>query len=167
MYDTRVNNKEFWRKYRESKQGRWYTVLPLQLRKSEGSTVKTVIIFCGIHTGSKANTDSLWSTSQHNGYTYLHNLITAQIDTDFTVQQCGGAVRLPSTHLSTRHGAKGVGWPHHGLRVHHSGRIHHPHRAHLWRLWCVCTEKRDILLVMVFFTYVLYTCQKMCGYFDF
>lgn len=43
-------------------------------------------------------------------------------------------VRFSAAHLSTRHGAKGVGRPHHRLGVHHGGRVHHPQRAHLWRL---------------------------------
>lgn len=135
MYESRVNKKEFLGKNRESKQGRWFTVLSLSAQESDGSTVKTVIIFSSIHADNKAYTVTKKRyTSQHNGYTYLLNLITVQIDTDFIVHQLRGVVRLPCTHLSTRHRAEGVGWPHHRLGVHHGGWIHHPHRAHLWRL---------------------------------
>lgn len=51
------------------------------------------------------------------------------------------AVRSGGAHLSTGHGAEGVGRPHHRLGVHHGGRVHHPQRAHLWRLWSTERER--------------------------
>lgn len=119
------------------KQGRWFTVLSLSAQQSEGSIVKTVIITVFTLTTKLTQWLTMVHVTAHNGYTYLLNLITVQIDTDFIVHQLVAVVRLPRTHLSTRHRAKGVGWPHHRLGVHHGGRIHHPHGAHLWRLQCV------------------------------
>ena len=142
MYERRVNKKELFGTHSWNK-GDDKQFCRFQLHRVKGSLLKLSSSSSAVFTVTTKLTQ--WLSTVH---------VTAQWIRLFTqpdnctnraiVHHLTAVVRLPCTHLSTRHRAKGVGWPHHGLRVHHRRWIHHPHRAHLWRLQRVAKRSDEL-----------------------
>lgn len=121
------------RVYKKGKNRRMIQFCSFLLKRVKGPLLKLSSLLCS-HWQQRL---TQWLTMTHVTAQWMHRFPPTDNCWNTYWRDCAWAqIREPCTHLSTRHRAKGVGWPHHRLGVHHGGWIHHPHRAHLWRLQC-------------------------------